>query len=378
MDAFYAAVEVLDNPELFMKPVIVGGGRERGVVSAASYEARRFGIHSAMPIAEAIRRCPDGVFIPPRIQRYREVSAQIFSIFQRYTPLVEPLSLDEAFLDVSGSTMLFGTAEEIAVRIKKEVSREIGLTASAGVASSKLVAKIASDLEKPDGLTIVAPGGEEDFLGPLPVSKLWGVGPAARHRLNLMGITTIGGLRALSRDFLESTFGKQGTYYYSACRGRDFRPVEPERETQSMGHEETFSRDLTDPTQLHRELLSLAVRVAERLRRDRVCGKVLTLKVKYGDFKQITRSTTLSQATDDSAEILRQALILLRKTEAGKKPVRLLGISCAGFEAENSAQLHLFAVDQGVGKRKKINQAMDLIKERHGATSILPATLLGG
>ena len=376
MDAFFASVEVLDNPELRDKPVIVGGSRQRGVVSAASYPARRFGIHSAMPMAQAMRCCPEGIFIPPRLNRYREVSARIFRIFERFTPLVEPLSLDEAFLDVSGSIRLFGTAEQIAQQIRKEVHKETGLTVSAGVASSKLIAKIASDYKKPDGLTLVRQGDEEKFLGPLPVKRLWGVGPAAQKTMTLLGVRTIGDLRRISLKILTSKFGKMGDYLYHASRGIDCRPVRPQRGIKSMGHEETFAADLIDLDRIHKELLALAEKTARRLRNSGLAGRTLTLKVKYHDFQQITRSITLDAPIDDAREICRQGRELLTKTKAGRKPIRLLGLSLSQLKADHTVQLPLFPGPVDPARRKQLNTALDTIKDRFGTTAILPGALL--
>ena len=246
MDAFYASVEQLDNPELKGKPVIVGGRSMRGVVSAASYEARKYKIHSAMPVAQAKKLCPHGVFLPVRMKRYKEISNRVFSIFQKYTPLVEPLSLDEAFLDVTASSKLFGTAENIAEQIRKQVFKEIGLTISAGVASSKLVAKIASDIDKPDGLTIVPAGYETEFLAPLPIKRLWGVGKKTQEALTLLGVHTIGDIAGISLDLLEQKFGKHGKSLHYAAQGLDNRDVETEHETKSVGHEFTFDADLVE------------------------------------------------------------------------------------------------------------------------------------
>ncbi|MCF6290516.1 MAG: DNA polymerase IV [Desulfobacterales bacterium] len=376
MDAFFASVEVLDNPELRDKPVIVGGNRQRGVVSAASYEARKFGIHSAMPMAEAMRRCPDGLFMPPRLNRYREVSARIFRIFERFTPLVEPLSLDEAFLDVNGSIRLFGPAEEIAQRIRKEVHQETGLTVSAGVAGSKLIAKIASDYKKPDGLTLVRPGDEEEFLAPLPVKRLWGVGPAAQKTMTLLGVRTIGDLRRISLKILTAKFGKQGDYLYHASRGIDCRPVRPRQEIKSMGHEETFAADLIDLDRIHKELLALAEKTARRLRSSGLAGRTLTLKVKYHDFQQVSRSITLDAPIDDAREIWNQGCRLLDKTRAGRQPVRLLGLSLSQLKADHTVQLPLFPDPSDPARRRQLNTALDRIKDRFGTTAILPGALL--
>ena len=377
MDAFYASVEQLDNPELKGKPVIVGGSSMRGVVSAASYEARRFKIHSAMPIAEAKKLCPQGVFLPVRMNRYREISRKVFGIFERYTPLVEPLSLDEAFLDVTFSGKLFGAAEDIAVHIRAQVLAETGLTVSAGVASSKLVAKIASDINKPDGITIVPHGREAAFLAPLPIRKLWGVGRKTREELSLLGVHTIGDLAGLPPALLEKKFGRHGRSMHCAALGIDDRDVEITQETKSVGHEFTFETDLTEIDSIRRELLELSGMVAKRLRRYHLQGRTVTLKVKYHDFKQITRSMTMKPHSADSRKIFQETLRLLDKTDAGRKPVRLLGISLSGLEPENvSRQQSLFHGLQANPKRREINRALDEIQEKFGATAILPARLL--
>ena len=379
MDAFYASVEQLDNPDLKGKPVIVGGTSKRGVVSAASYEARKYKIHSAMPIAQAMKLCPHGYFLPVRMKRYKEISNRIFSIFQRYTPLIEPLSLDEAFLDVTASSKLFGSTEEIAVKIRQQVFQETGLTVSAGVASTKLVAKIASDLQKPDGLTIVPPGGEADFLAPLPIKRLWGVGRKTQEVLVLFGVHTIGDITSLSEKLLEQKFGKHGLSLRRKALGLDDRDVEIEHETKSVGHEFTFESDLIQIGTIRRELLELAGMVAKRLRRYQLQGKTITLKVKYHDFRQITRSSTISEHIADSKIIYEEVIKLLQKTDAGRKPLRLLGISVSGLRLESgSNQQPLFSGMQTTEKRKNINKALDAIQEKFGTTAILPGRLLEG
>ena len=379
MDAFYASVEQLDNPALKGKPVIVGGSSKRGVVSAASYEARRYKIHSAMPIAQAMKLCPHGFFLPVRMKRYKEISSQVFRIFQKYTPLVEPLSLDEAFLDVTGSAKLFGPAEDIAKRIRKDVYQETGLTISAGVAASKLVAKIASDINKPDGLTIVPVGKEAEFLAPLPMKRLWGVGKKTQETLSLLGVHTFGDIASLPEKLLEQKFGKHGISLRRKALGLDNRDVETEHETKSVGHEFTFDTDLVELETIRRELLELAVMVAKRLRRYQLQGKTITLKVKYHDFRQITRSSTIKQHSADSKCIYEKTLQLLKKTDAGQEPIRLLGISISGLKIENgSRQQFLFQGMQSSEKRQEINKALDEIQEKFGATAILPGRLLGG
>ncbi|MEW6220179.1 MAG: DNA polymerase IV, partial [Thermodesulfobacteriota bacterium] len=273
MDAFYASVEVLDRPELAGRPVIVGGSGSRSVVAAASYEARALGVHSAQPMARARQLCPHGSFLPVRMGRYRQVSASILAIFLDHTPLVEPLSLDEAFLDVTASQTLFGPAAAIAARIKARVRAELGLTVSAGVAPTKLVAKIASDLEKPDGLTIVPADQVQAFLAPLPVGRLWGVGATAQRELALLGVRTIGDLARLPVEVLRRRFGQAGQAMHDHALGLDERPVEPERPALSLGREETFEEDITDRVQAEDALLGLAMAVARRLRRHGLAGR---------------------------------------------------------------------------------------------------------
>jgi len=376
MDAFFPAVEVLDNPEFNGKPVIVGGGRQRGVVSSASYEARKFGVHSAQPIATAHRLCPGGIFLPVRMSRYKRVSKQIFEIFYRFTSLVEPLSIDEAFLDVTGSERLLGRPEEIAKKIKQTVSKEAGLTVSAGVAPSKFVAKIASDINKPDGLTVVPHDRVKEFLYPLPIKKMWGVGKATQKALDRLGVRTFRDLSRISPEVLEQDFGKNGVKMHFLSMGIDERDVVPERDVKSISHEETFPQDILDMNLAKKKLLSLAMKVARRMHQEGLIGKTVTLKAKYYDFSQITRSTTLSKATDDGFEIYSTACSLLEKTEAGKRPVRLLGISLSQVtQTGQEEQLSLFQQGNDLQKRKRLNKALDSLYEKHGENAIRPGTL---
>ena len=377
MDAFYPAVEALDKPELKGKPVIVGGNRERGVVSSASYEARRFGVHSAQPIATAIRLCPDGIFMPVRMSRYKEVSRQVFEIFHCFTPLVEPLSIDEAFLDLTGAERLMGQTREIARKIKQTVFKKTGLTVSAGVASSKFTAKIASDIDKPDGLIVVPPDRVREFLDPLPVKKMWGVGKITQQALARLNVKTFKDLRQIPLEILEKNFGKHGAAMHLLSMGIDERDVEPEREVKSIGHEQTFMEDILNPDQARKEMLSLSNRVALRMRREEVRGSTVSLKVKYSDFTQITRAETLPEPTDDSMEIYFTSCRLLKKTAVGKRPVRLLGISLSRLSSpEGEKQLFLFDQDKGYRKRKDLNSALDSICDKFGEKSIRPATLI--
>jgi DNA polymerase IV len=377
MDAFYPAVEVLDNPELKGKPVIVGGTRERGVVSSASYEARRFGVHSAQPMARAMRLCPKGIFLPPRMERYKEVSDKVFEIFFRFTPLVEPISIDEAFLDVTGSTRLFGPPMDIAKKIKHMVCQEIGLTVSAGLAPSKFIAKIASDLDKPDGLTVVPPDGIMAFLDPLPIEKMWGVGKATREALIRLNIHTFKDLRQTPAQVLEKKFGKYGIKMHQLAMGVDEREVVVYHEAKSVGHEVTFSHDILDKDEAKEELLSLANRVARRMRRHGLSGTTITLKVKYNDFVQITRSTTLPKSTDDGPEIYTTACLLSETTGVGKRPVRLLGISLSQLSHVGAeGQMSLFHRDIVDQKRKDLHTALDSLFDKFGDKSVRPGTLI--
>ncbi|MFH1139499.1 MAG: DNA polymerase IV [Pseudomonadota bacterium] len=377
MDAFYAAVEVLDDPSLRGRPVIVGGTRERGVVSTASYEARVFGIHSAQPIMTARKLCPGAVFLPVRMRRYQQVSERIMEVFRRFTPLVEPLSLDEAFLDVAGSRRLFGSAEEIALRIKRLIRSEIGLTVSAGVAPIKLAAKIASDLEKPDGLTIVPAGGVREFLAPLPIGRLWGVGRAAGKTLRLLGVETIGDLAGLPLELLERNFGRSGRQLALLARGIDERAVEPEREAKSIGAEETFQRDITRPEEAARAILGLTIRACRRLRRGGLFCRTVTLKIKFSDFKQITRSATLPWPADDDRIIYRMVHDLLGGAEIGGRPIRLLGVSLSRLEYETEPrQGSLFQDLTGEKKGGDLNRALDRISAKYGDSAVVPAVLL--
>ncbi|MBW2239854.1 MAG: DNA polymerase IV [Deltaproteobacteria bacterium] len=398
MDAFYPSVEMLDNPALKGKPVIVGGRKERGVVSSASYEARKFRVHSAQPIAKAKRLCPDGIFLPVRMSRYQEVSKQVFEIFHRFTPLVEPISIDEAFLDVTGSIRLFGQPEisideafldvtgsirlfgqpeNIAKNIKQIILTETGLTISAGVAPSKFVAKIASDIDKPDGLTVVHPDGVRDFLDPLPVKKMWGVGKVTQLLLSRLNIQTFRDLRQTPVKVLEKKFGKHGVKIHLLAMGIDERDVIPEHDVKSIGHEQTFSQDIISLDVAQKGLLALGNKVARRMRHKGLKGKTITLKVKYFDFIQITRSTTLPKPTDHGLEIYSVACRLLKKTEVTKKPIRLLGISLSQLSFLGvGTQLSLFDQDRSSRKRQRLNTVLDLLYEKFGDKSVVHGTLL--
>ena len=379
MDAFYPAVEMLDNPLLKGKPVIVGGGSKRGVVSSASYEARKFGVHSAQPISRALKLCPEGIFLPVRMERYREMSRRIFEIFNRFTPLVEPLSIDEAFLDVTGTERLLGDAVSVAKKIKETVLDETGLTASAGIAPSKFIAKIASDMDKPDGLTAVPYDEITSFLDPLSVSKMWGVGKVTHEKLKKYNINTFYDLRTFPVKTLEKLFGKNGPKMHSLAMGIDERKVETEHEIKSIGHELTFTKDVINSEAAEKQLFYLAMKTGKRMRSHSLKGRTVILKVKYSDFEQITRSRTLDKNTDDGMAIYHAAKDLLRKTEVGKQPVRLIGVSVSGLETVTAeVQLELFRPDEKKERAEKLNRAIDSLQDKFGSQSIGPGSLVTG
>ena len=327
LDAFYASVEQHDDPTLAGRPVIVGGLGPRGVVAAASYEARAFGVYSATPMVRARRACPDGVFLAPRFERYRDVSTEIMAIMKSYTPLVEPISLDEAFLDVEGARRLHGDGPEIAAAVRARVKADTGLTASVGVATTKMLAKLASDLSKPDGLLVVEPGTELDLLHPLGVRRLWGIGPATERKLTALGVSTVGELAALPEETLVQVLGRAaGHHLHELAWNRDERAVVADQEVKSIGHEETFPVDLHDHAALDHRLVGLADGVASRLRAAGVTARTVQLKVRFGDFTTVTRSRTLPEPTDLAADLRRVAGELLHALDVAPG-VRLLGVS---------------------------------------------------
>ena len=376
LDAFYASVEQLDEPALRGRPVVVAGPSARGVVCAASYEARRFGVRSAMPTVRARRLCPEGVFVSPRFPRYEELSGRVFAMYREYTPLVEPLSLDEAFLDVTASEALYGGGRAVAEALRQRVKAEVGLTVSAGVAEVKLAAKIASDLGKPDGLVEVPAGGTREFLSPLPVSRLWGVGKVTEAALAKLGVHRIGQLAAAPEALVAAALGSGAARHLVAlARGDDPREVVPDEPSRSVGAEETFEEDLTGRAALLPHLLAQAERTARRLREAGLRGRTVTLKVKYSDFTLVTRRCTLSAATDDGAAVFAAAREQLERVELDR-PVRLIGVSVSGFEAR-AEQLGLFeqrpAAD--AARRAAVNAAVDAVNRRFGREAIRPATL---
>jgi DNA polymerase IV len=384
MDAFFAAVEQRDQPAYRGRPLIVGSdpkeGRGRGVVSTCSYEARAFGVHSAQPISEAWRRCPQGIYVRPRMDAYAAESERIRGIFEQFTPDVEPVSIDEAFLDVSGSMHLFGGKRALAEQLQRRVEAETGLTASLGVAPCKLVAKIASDLRKPRGLVVVEPHEVESFLRPLPVGRLWGVGEKTQQELQRLGIRTIGHLAARDPAELRHLFGKAGEALWHLAHGRDDRPVEAAEEAKSVGHEHTFEQDTADRRLLHATLMGLCERTAHRLHQAGLRGRTVTTKIRFEDFTTLTRATTLPQPLDAPAALYRAALANLARVELRGRRVRLVGVTVSRFDAAGPRQLSLFEAAEaaGGGKERRIGDVVDAIKSRFGPGALHQGTTLEG
>lgn len=374
MDAFFASVEQWDHPEMRGKPVVVGSPPDqRGVVAAASYEARRFGIHSAMPSREAGTRCPQAIFVPPNMKRYREVSKQIFAIFDRYTPLVEGLSIDEAFLDVTGSQHLFGTGLEIAEHIRRTIRQECGLTASVGIATNKFLAKLASDMNKPDGITVVpsTPEGIVAFLAPLPVGRLWGVGQVMQGTLEKHGLRTIGDLQRSSAGQLALIVGsRSAAHLLPMAFGQDAREIELDREEKSISREHTFAQDTSSPEALKRVLADCADDVGRRLREAGLSARVAHLKLRWQGFKTITRQKRFERPCADDFSLRHMALQLFDQ-EALIKPVRLIGFGVSGLRGAEDAQLNLFDDTPPADKRREIlSRSVDAIRRKHGPGSI--------
>jgi DNA polymerase IV len=373
MDAFYAAVEQRDRAELRGRPVIVGGDpRGRGVVSAASYEARPFGVRSAMPIGRAARLCPHAVFLPVDMEKYQRVSTEVMRILATFSPLVEQISVDEAFIDLTGTASLFGASVAAVREIKRRIRAEVGLTASAGLASNKFVAKVASDLHKPDGLVVVPPGDEVRFLAPLPVERLWGAGGVTTRELHALGLKTIGQLQALPGEVLRRRFGAHGDHLHDLAFGLDPRSVAPEATAKSMGAEETFGHDCRDPRRLRAVLRGQAERVSAELRREGVAAACVTLKLRFADFCTLTRRWT-AEPTQDGLEIYRRAATLLERVELSQ-PVRLIGVSASHLAPEGQGQLPL--LDVSAVRRERLAQAVDGLTRRFGEGTVRPASLL--
>lgn len=371
MDAYYVSVEERDDPSLRGRPVVVGGSPEgRGVVAAANYVARQYGIHSALPMARAKRLCKDLVILGGRHKHYADISKKIRNIFHRYTPLVEPLSLDEAFLDVTDSQQLFGEPVSIGRRIKNEIMQELGLVASVGIASSKFIAKIASDIEKPDGFVVIAADGEQAFLDPLPVSRLWGVGKVSNEKLSKLGISTIAQVRAMSPDALANLFGKWGDHLWKLANAIDDRPVVADHEAKSISHEHTFASDIDELETLQSILMELTENVARRLRRNKLAGRTIQLKLRYGDFHTITRAKTISDPTNQTRElwVLANSLLVANyQSHAGG--LRLLGMGVSGFEMNEQKQADLFDNDAGE-RQTELDALSDSLQERFGDAAL--------
>ena len=367
MDAFYASVEVLDDPSLAGKPVVVGGTPEgRGVVAAASYEAREYGVHSAMSAARAVRMCPDGIFLCGRMDRYAEISRQIFTIFEEYTPLVEPLSIDEAFLDVTGSRRLFGSAAELGRTIKRRVLAEIGLVASVGLAANKFLAKLASDLEKPDGFVVIPSGEARALLAALPIGRLWGVGKVAEKQMHQFGIRKVGDLLTVPPELLIEQFGDHAAHLLELAVGHDERPVIPVHEAKSIGNETTFREDIGDAGHLQDIVDQLAAKVGRRLRSHGFMARTVTLKARYSDFTTHTRSETLRCPSDSSVD-LRDAARGLLSAKLGRRgrPLRLIGVTASNLVRQGERQGRLFG-DPDRERDRKLDHIMDRVHAKFG------------
>jgi DNA polymerase IV len=373
LDAFYAGVEVLKDPSLRGKPVVVGGTAARGVVSSASYEARRFGVRSAMPTVRARRLCPDAVFVPPDFEAYRLHSNRFREVLLSYTPLVEPIALDEAFLDVAGATRLFGDPVQIAAKIRADVAREVGVTCSAGVAATKFVAKLASDHCKPDGSLHIPVEQTQAFLEPLAVGRLWGVGEKTADLLGRLAIRTVGDLAQTPPAVLERLLGEASARHLTAlAHGIDERDVIPYEAPKSIGHEETFERDLDDDEEIRRELLHLCGRVAARLREDGYRTRTVTLKIRLANFTTLTRSRTLRDATDVGADLYHVVADLYGALPGGSRRVRLLGVQATGLHQAGAEQLAFVRAERW----RDVERTLDRIEDRFGKGAATQATLL--
>lgn len=372
MDAFYASVEQRDNPALRQMPVIVGGLMERGVVATASYEARKFGVHSAMSMKEARRLCPNGVFLPVRMAHYRRISHQIRLILSHYSPLIEPLALDEAFLDISGMELQYQEVTDIAKAVKEDIRRKTGLVASAGIGPNKFLAKLASDLQKPDGLVWIPYGKEQEILAPLPVQRLWGVGKVTEQALVQAGFQTIGDIARSSMEALKPVVGNQARRIYELSLGIDKRPLEVSRRPQSVGNEHTYEHDLVTETEIDEQLRVLANEVSWRLRQNHIMGRTITLKVRFASFQTITRSMTLTSMGTSSEGQLYFAAKKLYNKRGTTEPVRLLGLTVSQLQPLQ-VQGDLFSDDEEV--QEKVAEAIDKLQQRFGKSAIMKGFL---
>ncbi len=375
MDAFYASIEQRDNPSLAGKPVVVGGNSNRGVVAAASYEARHYGIHSAMSGKRAAALCPHAVFVKSRLSHYADVGRQVREIFLRHTPVVQPLSLDEAFLDVTGTVRLFGSAREIGIQIKDLIQRELGLTASVGIAPLKFVAKIASDLNKPNGFTEVGADEIESFLDPLPVSRLWGVGRVGNRKLAGLQLKTIGDIRRYDREAMTEKFGNWGDHLWRLANGIDPGKVVPDRTAKQISHERTFGEDIEDPDLMRAVISYLSEQVAGRLRRNERFARCVTVKYRCDDFRTFAQTQSFRQPTQATDAVFQSAAALLKQLAVKyPKPVRLLGVSVGNLTDEGSRQLDLFqSVDDGPANTA-VDKVVDQLSDQIGRNSVYRAT----
>ncbi len=374
MDAFFASVEQRDHEEYRGKAVIVGGLGSRGVVSTASYEARSFGVRSAMPMAKARQLCPDGIYLPCDHRKYAQEAKKIRAIMDDFSPLVEPLSIDEAFLDVSGMEMLYADPAEIALELKRRIFEETGLTASAGLAPNKFLAKLASDLKKPSGLVIVRAGEEKAFLQDLPIRRMWGVGPSTAGQLELLGIRKIGQLAEADQKLLLQQLGQNATEMQQLAKGIDERPVISEHMPKSLGNEETFAQDIFERRELLLQLLALSEKVAWRLRQLRLSGRTVTLKLRYASFKTLTRSQTLPEPVCYDEEIYQTVKAMLEKMNV-QEGVRLLGVTVSNLQTCDGGQISLFAPEPAGDKRRKLHAAVDGLRNRYGRGIVTKAPL---
>lgn len=375
MDAFFVSVEQRENPALVGRPVIVGFPADRSVVLSASYEARAFGVRSAMPMSQAYARCPQAVIVPPRHELYYEVSAQLMELFRSYTDAVEQLSVDEAFLDVSGALRRVGSPVEIAQDIRRRVRSELGVSASVGIAGTKFLAKIASTRSKPDGLLVIEPEQQLEYLHSLPVKALWGVGGKSEQQLARLGLSTVADVAATPLPVLRKAFGAMGEHIHALAWGRDPRPVTPERVDKSMSAETTFAEDTRDPAALHRALLSLSHRVARRLRSGEVSAGGVALKLRYADFSTITRSRRLDYATDSGAKLYELSRMLLDAVGPLPQPIRLIGVRADHLESGSGAVQLSF--DRQDDNWRKVEKSLDEVRDKFGNSGLTPARLLG-
>ena len=365
MDAFFAAIEQLDDPELRGKPVLVGGDGPRGVVATANYEARKFGCHSAQPMSIAKRRCPQAIVAKPRGRRYRQAADQIFAIYDDFAPLVQPLSIDEAFLDMTGTRRLLGEPIDVAKKLKQRIFDETQLTGSVGIAPNKFLAKMASDIDKPDGLTVITEDMIDTWLPTLPVSQLWGVGPAAGRKLETMGVRAVADIRRYKMEDLRRRLGEFGEHIWRLAHGIDDRKVTPDHEAKSIGHEQTFAADITDADEIRRVMLGQAEQVARRLRKHQRKTRTVTVKIRYGDFETITRSATLDEPTDLTDTLWHTARSLFDAWTF--QPVRLIGVTAS--QLTTGGQMSLFGGDES-DRRHAVDEATDAIVEKFGKKAI--------